>query len=401
METIRFKASTMIRWASMLLFALALLVITNVSSHNPVTGMVTYADLKDVPPTFTNIEATVYFTPTSEDHPEWCSPVSREGCFETTRQIIDHFGDDYNVRECIEVRRAGWCCIPERLRGMYEEIKCQGSGIYEGVVYRYDTLASTPEDSTAYPEYERGRTAWPRPHGREPTVKHTVAINPDASTDCYIAYGTKMYIYFGDNNPWNGVYVAEDTGSAFKGRCKIDIYAGVGQAAKNRAVNEITKYPKIYILDEQGNPMPPDKAAPGKYSSITGSAEATYSHSYESSGLVSLYQAVSGFANGLLSACSSALYDERNDCVNNFISSTNDLEVELSCLEEDFPEASISEVLSGNFGDWKIISVAGIISQIFGEEFTLTDTDPVGSRYILLKDAFSDSSIHVRLSGAA
>ncbi len=401
MEKIRFKTSTIIRWAIMIIAALILMLITHFSSQSSVTGMVTYSDLKDVTPSFTNIEATVYFTPSSEDHPEWCSPLTNE-CFETTRQIIDHYGDRYNVRECIEERRAGWCCIPEAHRGMYEEIKCQGSGIYNGLVYRYDTLASTPEDSTAYPEYERGRTAWPRPHGREPTVRHTVAINPDASTDCYIEYGTKMYIYFGDNNPWNGVYVAEDTGSAFKGQCKIDIYAGVGEAAKARAINEITKYPKIYLLDEQGNPMPADTTAPGRYSSVTGSTDAFYSYEYKTTGLIALHMTVTDFASSLLNACSSSTYTEKDSCIDGFVSRAENygLEVELSCKEEDFPDSSIQEVLDGKFEDGTIILVSGIVSEILGEDYA-PEGMPGESRYIYITDLFEDKSILVKLSESA
>lgn len=211
--------------------------------------------LSSMTPTYTNIETTVYFTPSCQDYESWCSPT-KGSCFENTQQILDFYGDRGNVRSCVLERNAGWCCIPESDRGMYEEIKCQGSGVCEYCegsscnlrAYHTSNIMPTKQDSIPLSEeFSRGKTS----RQTNPTPKWTVAINPSPNTPGYIPYETQMYIYFGPNNPWNGIYKAEDTGSAFRGQAKMDIYAGVGKAAQQEAIAAgISKArPQIYILN--------------------------------------------------------------------------------------------------------------------------------------------------------
>jgi 3D (Asp-Asp-Asp) domain-containing protein len=215
--------------------------------------------LSSMTPSFTNIETTVYFTPSCQDFTSWCSPT-RGSCFESTREILEYYPNNQNVQSCVNDRNAGWCCIPQSDRGMYEEIKCQGSGVCEHCqgefctqkVYYHDRLSKTQTDSIPLnSKYSRGITSTQT----NPTPKWTVAVNTAPGTVGYIPYGTQMYIYFGPGNPWNGIYKAEDTGSAFRGQAKMDIYAGVGASARDEALRAGISgaKPQIYILDSDMN----------------------------------------------------------------------------------------------------------------------------------------------------
>lgn len=205
-------------------------------------------NINSLSPTYTNVETTVYYTPSCEDKTSWCSP-EKGSCFETTRQIVDYYGDNYNVRSCVEDRRAGWCCIPEEHRGVYEEIKCQGSGVCENSVFYHSQLRPTQADSVALDtKFTSGITS----RQTDPRPKWTIAVNPIPNTPGHIPYETYVYLYFSQNHPWNGIYKAEDTGSAFRGQPKIDIYAGVGRAARDEAMAAgiSGQTPLVFLLDE-------------------------------------------------------------------------------------------------------------------------------------------------------
>ena len=395
------RKRTLIRWVVMIIIAIALLIAASLVSDNPITGRVTYSDLEDVNPTFTNIEATVYFTPEYPDDFEgWCSPVSEAGCFETTSQIIDQYRSSRNVRTCVEDRRAGWCCIPEQHRGFFEEIMCQGSGVYDGRVYHFEDIATTPQDSVALQGYERGITATQT----DPEPKRTVAVNPEAGTDCYIEYGTHMYIYFGENNPWNGVYIAEDTGSAFAGECKIDIYAGVGRAAMEEARQYITRYPEIYLLDEEGIPKPPVPARVGDVSSVSGGLSAEYGYEYESVEFIDFFNSVKGFAEGVIGTCEGEDFNAKPTCANNYASEAlgqHGLEVEMSCRPEEFPEVTVEDITRGRIEDGRRVRLAGALELVLEENEAPPGIEPDdNSRYIMIRDVITKSNMYVRLYDA-
>lgn len=141
----------------------------------------------------------------------------------------------------------GYCYIPKSQNGFYEEVKCEGSGSCDGHIYHHSTITKDETSSPYLTGVKNGRTAT----GSDPLAHRTAAVNNEKGTQCYIKYGTQFYAYFGEGNPWNGFYIAEDTGSAFKGKCKIDFYAGVGESnskAASKWVNPQTS-PEIYILD--------------------------------------------------------------------------------------------------------------------------------------------------------
>jgi 3D (Asp-Asp-Asp) domain-containing protein len=118
-------------------------------------------------------------------------------------------------------------------------------------VYNYRTIRKTLEESEPIDDggkFSRGVTKT----GTNPTKKRTVAVNPVQGSPCCINYDTEMYIDFGRGNEWNGVYKAEDTGSAFRGECKIDVYGGVGLEELEESRSQVDSSPRIWLLDDDG-----------------------------------------------------------------------------------------------------------------------------------------------------
>jgi len=168
-------------------------------------------------PTFTDIRATSYNTAVFSG--EWCSP---QGCLSSP--------SNYPGTETCLQNKGGWCCVPEK--GFYEQVKCQGGGVYQGKSYRYNTIQPTPEASPSGSPQSAALTAT----GTLAESSRTIAVNPDKGTNCYIPYGSWVYTKFKSslggsyiNAPNDGWYLAEDTGGAFYGMCKIDYYGGIGQ----------------------------------------------------------------------------------------------------------------------------------------------------------------------------
>ncbi len=180
-------------------------------------------------PTFTNIVTTVYYSPFESDFGVWSTGAKRE---------------DYK-----KDGELSWCYIYEDERGFYEEVKCQGSGLgNDGKVYYYETIQEDKASSKPHPRYldhKQGVTSYKE---RDPKPHRTIAVNPNAGTDCYIPYDSNVYLDFGADNPWTGWYVAEDTGSAFGSECKIDVFAGAGKEKYKEAEGYVSKKkPKVYV----------------------------------------------------------------------------------------------------------------------------------------------------------
>jgi 3D (Asp-Asp-Asp) domain-containing protein len=125
-----------------------------------------------------------------------------------------------------------YCQIPNGRRGFYQDVKCQGTGYCDGKFYAAGTITRTQSTS---PTVSGAKTA----SGTIAKAKRTIAVNNDKGTECYIPYGTKVRMDFGAGNPWNGEYVAEDTGGAING-CRIDVYAGEGKAALDEAMKWVS-----------------------------------------------------------------------------------------------------------------------------------------------------------------
>jgi 3D (Asp-Asp-Asp) domain-containing protein len=130
------------------------------------------------------------------------------------------------------------------IKGFYEQVRCQGSGTCDGQTYNYATVSPTDKTQTGPIQTASGTT---------PTPKRTIAVNDDYGTNCYIPYGSKVQLDFGKDNPWNGVYIAEDTGKAITG-CRIDVYVGSGKEAITQATRDGLGKTKVKAtIIEQGN----------------------------------------------------------------------------------------------------------------------------------------------------
>jgi 3D (Asp-Asp-Asp) domain-containing protein len=327
--------------------------------------------LNEQKPVFENIVTTVYHSVKSTDFPQWTTGVSNE--YDLTTSI-------------------GWCIIPQSRRGFYEDIKCQGSGVHEGRVYQYNTVELSPADSIPIDSrYTTGRTA----KQTNPKPKWTVAVNNQPGTPCHIPYGTLMYIDFGAGNPWNGLYRAEDTGSAFRGECKMDVYAGVGlQESRNAEQHVSGKTPKIYVL-EPSSPSPPsslshDKLAetyrfltPEEYAARHGSATITsryvpqldsnlnqigeitlpYSSLNVILGLRNFYDTIKEFSNEVLGECSNVPQEQKLACAYNKAKEYEDKIIINHCSEE-LPHTIHHNYLETN----NSVNIAGIIRKNIEEE---------------------------------
>jgi len=388
---------------------------------------ITYDDLKNSIPTFTTITTTVYHTASLEDfNNNWCSPT-KGSCF-TIADILPFYNNDPAKRTCLN-NNMGFCCIKNKDRGFYEDVKCQGSGVANGKTYNTYGIKTTIEESEPLPsEFPSGKTAT----GTNPEKKRTVAVNPKANTNCYIPYWTKMYIYFGEGkDEWNGVYMAEDTGSAFGAQCKIDIYTGVGKESANIAARYVdsttSENPKIYLLDDNGKVIPPDGVFGEGYasdkglSSVVGTLFVKYANIYEEKGLSTLYDETYKIAKQVSDTCTIGAYpdiDERELCMYDIILNAENSGITIdegdNCVEEGLPPYTIREIMP----DWEYADVFGVISkepvsemrkvgdeekkiiilQISGEDDSITihlwnssteleDKLKVGE-YVLIKDAF-------------
>lgn len=327
--------------------------------HNKIT----YDSLKNKKPAFT-ISPTTYYTPAFTDTGSWCSPTKGD-CITNTNQIQTIYGSNPTITSCLS-RNAGFCCIPESDRGFYEDTLCQGSGQYNNQIYKYNTITTNPSSSTPIKGYTRGQTST----GTDPIKQWTVAVNAKKGTNCYIPYNTLIYAYFGEGNPWNGVYRAEDTGAAFQGECKMDFYAGVGIDAVTEAKKYIdpSKTVQIYILNEKLEYIPTADLSSIGLSAQTGEIKVPYTFTYSLPGASELYEQVQKFVERTVNTCFEKPYAQKQTCVDEQINKTNSTKLQVSrmCLEAGFLPAINVTNLSNNYTSWDTIIKAG--GQIYEKE---------------------------------
>lgn len=296
---------------------------------------VSYSEFEDEPATFT-LDATVYYTSLYDDFNTWCS-AKKGSCFSSNQEIVDYYGNTPKIDDCVFERKGNYCCIQESDRGFKEDVKCQGSGKQSDKIYKAGTIKDTQASSPFLLDFVRGKTAV----GFDPQPKWTVAVNTKERTNCYIPYFSLMYIYFGNGNEWNGVYRAEDTGSAFLGKCKIDIYAGVGVDKKNAAVAAISgKKAKIYLLDKDMNYLQSNDRIQAGVLSQTGEIHAPYRQRYSIDDIGELYDLSKDFAKEVINKCSNLqVKTQKETCIDQQISQfeKKNLVVTQSCLDEGYP----------------------------------------------------------------
>lgn len=261
---------------------LALLIVTALLLPYAVT-----AAAGNVPGTSIKYEAeypdtrtTVYKTAECEvqgNEPIWCSPATEDGCITSESQIRNEYPSQ---GKCLSQDK-GWCCIPPDDRGFYEEVRCQGSGACQGKTFHTSSISPEPMANPVRDEETGGETS----SGVTPERQHTIATNDDPSSDCYLPVGSRVYIDFGPDSAWNGEYMSEDIGSAIdrraeSGNCKIDVYAGIGEDAKQSANEEAgRRSANVYILewgDDSTEPVEPTTTERGSTSISKGFLNAKY-----------------------------------------------------------------------------------------------------------------------------
>lgn len=120
-------------------------------------------------------------------------------------------------------------------RGKPRYVEC-----IEMVASAYDLSFESCKKKPDHPEY--GITY----SGKRATENHTVAVDPKV-----IPLGTEMYIEFPEKYSYlDGVYVAEDIGSAIKGN-RIDIF--FGESAHDECMEFGLRPVKVYILEDDVN----------------------------------------------------------------------------------------------------------------------------------------------------
>lgn len=260
------------------------------SQGNTLTGNAAIPPDVDLGNCFNNIRTTLYYTPDLADH-----------------------GNIWSTHATPCPNSYGYCCIPENNRGFYEDVMCQGSGVADGQVYHYTTISPAGlSQSTPIPGLTRGKTN----KGKDPTPKRTVAADQNCPG---FNYGSKLYIYWGENNPWNGYYVVEDTGSAFMGRCdKMDIYAGVGKAELQDAAKYVAEYGKVCVLDSTFQMPDPDFSGLSEFvDPVTGEYNVPYGHDITVKEITTLFDSTKQFLEGTINRCIQFTDELQKDaCIN-------------------------------------------------------------------------------------
>jgi len=150
----------------------------------------------------------------------------------------------------------------------YHSVRMEGTGITkEGMLLNHQTIKTTKEASGVKkpdfalltdPTRTKESKMWHPPY----RPKRTLAVNLHPGTPCYIPRWSRVYIkYPKPNHPYTGWYIAEDTGGAFGGKCKIDVFMGVGDQYKINSLNptvsaqDKSQWPEVWVY----HPNPEDK----------------------------------------------------------------------------------------------------------------------------------------------
>ena len=159
-----------------------------------------------------------------------------------------------DINQCADVcgwgARSGKCVKGEPIScwdAFADNTKLEGTGTYGGKFYSFSGGVLRDDPWLAKPS----NTMFEQPH-------QTIAVNPSLGQAGYIPYGSRVYIDFGANNEWDGWYLAEDTGSAFKCCPKIDIFIGargITPPDKSHGYN-IWVYPPVVTSGSTSGPTP-------------------------------------------------------------------------------------------------------------------------------------------------
>ena len=87
------------------------------------------------------------------------------------------------------------------------------------------------------------------------TPKKSVLVNSIPNTPGFVPIDTHLYLYFGRDHSWNGIYRADVRGPNIQGRGTLKIYLGDDEELKNDALSLGVggSRPLIYVLDSSLN----------------------------------------------------------------------------------------------------------------------------------------------------
>jgi len=281
---------------------------TKINNWNNVKKSLSERNILINQPAFTNIVAVPYYTPSLKDfNNNWCSP-KKKACFKDVQDIKTFYKDNNEVKNCIDNQKQGFCCIPEEDRGFYEEVKCKGEGVADSKVYADASIL--PDGPTKgfldTKKYTSGITY----QKTNPEPKRTLAINMRADANCYLRPWDNVYLYFGEDNPWNGVYLAEDSLKTTAGDCQIGIFTGVGKDTSTVVKQFLVGTPKVYVLDNTGdvilnvNTRGTSTQNTEGYTPIVGTLQSSYSTSVSVKNVNPLFSFTQTAVKKALDSCS-------------------------------------------------------------------------------------------------
>jgi len=180
-------------------------------------------------PTFSAITTTAFFIPRCRKNQVWMTGE------------WDRNKDTYPTA----------CDVPVAKRGFYEEVKCEGIGVCRNK--QYGPNIGTTEGVNGHvlaPDKNRkyGETSC----GTDPKPRRTIAVNSRPGTQCHVPYGSFVYLEYGENNPYNGWYIAEHTNAALQGKCAIDIFVKDKDEYKDAAPWVQGKQPQVWVFPPGG-----------------------------------------------------------------------------------------------------------------------------------------------------
>lgn len=104
------------------------------------------------------------------------------------------------------------------------KVKLEGYGICGDKCYGPEMEI---KDCNKYPHASTALSIDAKPLG-------TIAVNDIPGSKCYIPYGSYVYLKIKNRDDLKGWYIASDTGGGFHGKCKIDLFTGVGKAQNDK-----------------------------------------------------------------------------------------------------------------------------------------------------------------------
>ena len=281
---------------------------TKINNWNKIKESLSERNILNSQPTFTNIVAVPYYTPSLKDfNNNWCS-LKKKSCFKDVQDIKAFYKDNNEVKNCIDNQKQGFCCIPEEDRGFYEEVKCKGEGVADSKVYSDASIL--PDGPTKGFLNTKKYTSGITYQKTNPEPKRTLAINMKADANCYLRPWDNLYLHFGEDSPWNGVYLAEDSLKTTAGDCQIGIFTGVGKDTSTVVKQGFAKTPEVYVLDNLGdvisnrNTKGSSTKNTARFTPIVGTLQSSYSTSVLVKNVNPLFSFTQSTIKKVLDSCS-------------------------------------------------------------------------------------------------